>query len=186
MVLPVAVLVAALLAISSTDAAASGDGPRLLHAGKSAPTGWSVLVFKAEFGSGGRIRVSNSEACEILFDSACHFAVPDGVTSTLLLDVPFDYGDTTASIATSGERVYVFTSSLNGTRSMARSVGGIFGALATQPDTSGPSAEPPTAGPLTMTHFGSAFDLVFVSASEPGHSIRFSAPPKPGPRQFER
>jgi hypothetical protein len=175
-------LPAAVLALVAVAHAAEGDGsPYLLKAGESPRKGWSVLVFQTEsVFSGGRVKVGNSDTCSSVDTAPCHFAVPDG-PAAILIDQALEYGDTTATLTASGQRVYVIKSIQNTGRAAARAFGGLLGAALTQPDdpppgAAAPAAKPPEAGPLTNLRKGSRFDMEFVSMSEPGKAGEFVAP----------
>lgn len=160
--------------------AAEADGPHVLKAGAAPPQGWSVLVFQTDsVFSGGRIKVGNSETCDNSDTSPCHFAVPDG-PAAILLDQALEYGDTTATLAVSGQRLYMIKTGQNMGRATARAFGGLLGALMTQPeDPPKPEAAAsaaPEAGPLSNVRKGSRYDLELLSVSDPGKAAQFVAP----------
>jgi hypothetical protein len=160
----------------------------LLKAGESPQKGWSVVVLQVEYGAGGRVKIDDSDTCFITFNSPCYFAVSDGSRS-ILVDAPLDIGDTTASLAISGERIYVIKSMHSAGRGAARAAFGILGALATQPSdppTSSASGKDYDTGPLSNVRAGSAFDVEIVSVSDPGKATGFVRPADPPPLVYPR
>jgi hypothetical protein len=160
----------------------------LLKAGESPPKGWSVLVLQTEYGAGGRVRIGDSDTCLITFNSSCYFAVSDG-SKSILVDTPLTYGDTTATLAISAERIYVIKSTNNFGRGAARAAFGILGALATQPSdppTSSASGNESDTGPLSNVRAGSRYDLEIVSLSDPGNATGFVRPADPPPLVYPR
>jgi len=151
----------------------------LLGPGATPEAGRSVVIFTADFGGGGRVKLDDSDSCQITFANPCHFSVPDG-QSRILVDMPLEYGDTTAFLTTSGERVYVIESVPSGARSAARAFGGLPGALLTQPDSAVPQADSTAqsseAAALTSMRGGSRFDLELTSVGARGAAANFVTP----------
>ena len=161
----------------------------LLKAGESAPKGRSVVVLQTEYGSGGRVRIGDSDTCEITFNSPCYFAVSDGPNSIVVLGTSLIDGDTTATLAISGGRIYVIKSTFSMGRGVARSVFGILGAAATQPSdppTSSAAGKESDTGPLSNVRAGSVYDLETVSVSDPDKATGFVRPPDPPPIVYPR
>lgn len=171
----------ALMALVLSASAGAADEPYLLKPGESPRQGYSVLVFQTDsVFYGGRIKVGASETCGNVDSRPCHFAAPDG-SWPLLLDQALEYGDTTATVTVSGQRVYVYKTGQNTGRAAARAFGGLLGAVLTQPDEAradekAPSDKGAAAAPLANVRKGSRFDVEFVSQSEPGKAREFVAP----------
>lgn len=168
------------LAVASASALADGVSPHLLAAGKSPPPGWSVAVFTVAYGGGGRVKVGNSERCQVTFASPCHFAMPDG-THRVLVDQPLEFGDTSAKLTATGQRVYTIVSSIDGSRAVARGFAGVLGSMAMQPTEA--SNPPPKGGgavdganPLTDILAGSPFNIEVVAVSDGGKASAFVTP----------
>lgn len=181
-----------LVAFASARVAAGDSVSILLKAGESPPKGWSVVIFQTEYGSGGRVKVGTTDTCWISFNSLCYFAVAAG-PMPILVDMAAEYGDTTATISVSEQRIYNIKSVNNAGRGAARSVGGLVGglvgALATQPDDSPAAraaAKETEVGPLTNVRRGSRYDLEFISASEPGKAAGFVRPADVPPATYPR
>jgi hypothetical protein len=174
-----ALLCLALLSAAAARAADGDKGPYLLKPGGTPRAGWSVVIVKTDSVIyGGRVRIGDSETCENTDTAPCHFAVPDG-PSPILVDQPLEYGDTTATITAAGGRVYTLRTGQNTGRAAARALGGLLGAMMTQPDDAAPApgqAAAPPSGPLSPPRKGSRFDLEYVSGSEAGAAAGFVAP----------
>jgi hypothetical protein len=177
------------IAFTNAHAATSDSASILLKAGDSPPKGWSVVAFQTEYGSGGRAKFDDTNTCLITFNSPCYFAVGDGTRSIVVDGGALDYGETTATLEVSGERIYLIKSTNNTGRGMARYAFGLLGALATQPNDPPGSPAPrsaPSTGPLSNVRTGSIYDLEMVSVSEPGKATAFVRPPDPPPLEYPR
>jgi hypothetical protein len=165
------------LSVCTSGGAAAGSNSVLLKTGESPPAGWSIVIFQTYLDA--RVKVGDAEACDADFYSPCYFALGDGA-NPILVDRSMEYGDTTATIVTSGERVYLFKTSANAGRSLVRGAFGVIGAVATQPaeaPTSPEEAKGPQTSVLSNVRSGSRYDLELVSVSEPSKAAGFIRPP---------